>query len=518
MKLTAKTVSILAVASLALSACGSGDNNGGTASEASDHAPDEVVTAARYAVDTFDPHKSTLGPSASQLFDGIYDTLVRRTDGKVVGSLASDWEVTPNSVTFTLKDGLTCGDGSPLTASAIAESTRRFGNPETGAQMTSLSFGPSGVKSIEADDTANTVTVTVNKPYGGLLDGMTNAYVVCPAGLKDQKKLATDPAGGESGPYHLKSSEVGHSYTMVRRDDSVVADPKELVKSFTVKVVESDTTRANMLTSGELTIAAVAGADVERLKAKYTPVIGAASLVQGLVYNHRPEFPTADQKLREAVSYVIDSAAYTKAATFGTGKAYDTLFTDNTDCYFPDNASYATGYDEDKAKQMLADAGYGPGGKTLKLRLLALLSAGSGPNYLVDQLQKLGVETSLRQGTQDQIVGILFGEGDWDLMVFPYDQSGTNPFGLVNGVSNVFGGGLNVGDIQNPTFDELAPKAAEASGDASCEIWEKAEQALLSAVDVKPLMQTRSNWFPSKGDSFEAGFLEIDTRSVRAPK
>ncbi|SKB08443.1 ABC transporter substrate-binding protein [Aeromicrobium choanae] len=518
MKILTKAVSASVIATLALSGCGGGGGGQGGPSESSDHAPDEVITAARYAVDTFDPHKSTLGPSASQLFDGIYDTLVRRSEGKIVGSLASEWEVTPNSVTFTLKDDLTCGDGTPLTASAIAESTKRFADPETGAQMTSMSFGPSGVKEIVGDDEANTVTVTVKDPYGGLLDGMTNAYVVCPGGLKDPKKLATDPAAGESGSYTLESSEVGHSYTMVRRDDTVVTDPKTLVKEFTVKVVESDTTRANMLTSGELNVAAIAGADVKRLSAEYEPIIGAASLVQGLVFNHREGFPTADQKLREAISYIIDSESYTKAATFGTGKAYDTLFTDNTDCYFPENEQYSTGYDEAKAKELLAEAGYGPDGKELELRALGLLSAGSGPKYIVDQLQKLGVKTSLRQGSQDQIVGILFGEGDWDIMVFPYDQSGTNPFGIVNGVSNVFGGSLNVGDIENAEFDALVPQAAQQSGDEACATWEKAEQALLKATDIKPLMQTRSNWFTPDRLSFEAGFLEIDTRSVRAPK
>ena len=48
-----------------------------------------------------------------------YDTLINiNPDGKIVPQLAEDWQATPNSVTYTLKDGITCSDGTPLTAKA----------------------------------------------------------------------------------------------------------------------------------------------------------------------------------------------------------------------------------------------------------------------------------------------------------------------------------------------------------------------------------------------------------------
>ncbi|MEU9497090.1 hypothetical protein [Streptomyces sp. NPDC048196] len=61
-----------------------------------------------------------------------YDTLVHvAPNGRVVSGLAKKWNVKPSSVTFTLRRGVTCGDGSPVTASTIAANVAHLTDPAT---------------------------------------------------------------------------------------------------------------------------------------------------------------------------------------------------------------------------------------------------------------------------------------------------------------------------------------------------------------------------------------------------
>ena len=68
---------------------------------------------------------STLNASAF-----AYDTLLyQAVDGEVTSGLAESWEETATSVTYTLTEGITCGDGTPLTASTVADNFRFVADP-----------------------------------------------------------------------------------------------------------------------------------------------------------------------------------------------------------------------------------------------------------------------------------------------------------------------------------------------------------------------------------------------------
>jgi ABC-type transport system substrate-binding protein len=74
-----------------------------------------------YAVDqdpgALDPHMTVLSVTR-EMAKFAYDTLVYTDeDGETVPGLAEAWEVEGNALTYTLREGVTCADGSPLTAS-----------------------------------------------------------------------------------------------------------------------------------------------------------------------------------------------------------------------------------------------------------------------------------------------------------------------------------------------------------------------------------------------------------------
>lgn len=494
-----------------LAACGSDDEkNSGSSGET----PESVSLVLRNDVDSFDPFKSAAESGAKQMFDAIYDTLVRvDTTGEIEvnGSLAKSWDVQPDQATFTLHDGLTCADGTDLEPSGVAQSLQHLADPETGALYASRVFGPDGAKDITADDDAGTVTIQLNSPYTYLLEGLSQAYIVCPPALEDVEALATKPA--ETGPYEVTQLKRGEGYTLQRRDTPVV-DAAELPGAIEMRVINDDTTRANLVDTGEVDIASVLGRDATRLEQKTEPIDGQAFLSDAMLFNQAEGRVTTDKAVREALSLAVDNAAYAKAATFDLGSPIDTMYTPNMACYSEDNADLVTGFDLEKAKTVLSEAGYGEGGKKLTINLLGLDSQNSGPELMADSLRQLGVEVNLNKGTLEQALGVLFGTGDWDVLVYPYPVPTPVPSTLVNQISGKLGATLNVGSVANETYDRLVAEAAATQGGEQCQLWADAEAALLENVDVKPLVWSNAAWF-ANGLEFEAKYFYINTRTIR---
>lgn len=507
----------VALAGSVLAACGDGggaDDYGVAVGEA----PPELTMVVRNDVDTFDPMLTAAENGATQMYEAIYDTLVRRdlSTGEYTSGMADSWDVSIDRIDFQLKADLTCSDGTPLQPSDIAASIERLADPDTGSVYTGRVFGAGGVSEIVADDEADTLSVEVNDPHSDLLDGMRSAFIVCPAGLADTEALATEPQG--SGPYRLVESNRGTSYTLERWDSPAVEDLTDLPERITMRVVTADATRANLFETGQADLVSVVGRDARRLEESGgTPIRGEAAQSDALVFNQRPGFAAEDENVRRAIAHALDSEAYTNAASFGVGEPIDTAYTPNLDCYDADNGALKPQFDMDAARAALEDAGYGPGGETLRLRLVGYDNQNSGPDYVADTLRQLGIEVEVRNGTLAQAAGIIYGESEpWDIFVFPLISAAPNPYPLVTKMSSNLGegGSYNFGRVRNDEYDDLTSRAPGATGDERCELWSAAEASLLERVDLVPLMWSIASYY-GDGLEFEAEYRTVDLRSIR---
>lgn len=131
----------------------------------------------------------------------LFDTLVRKDAGNtLVGGIASKWQAEDAAhYTFTIRGGLTCSDGTPITPSVVAASLTRFAAKETGSSGRTLALG-SGTATFTADDKTSTVKAALSVPWSDFVTGLTlpQAGIVCPAGLRDLKGLAAGKAAGRS--------------------------------------------------------------------------------------------------------------------------------------------------------------------------------------------------------------------------------------------------------------------------------------------------------------------------------
>lgn len=307
----------------------------------------------------------------AQLSDGqgtfvsgaIYQNLVYRENntGAIKPWAAESWKFSDSgkSLTFTLRKGMKFSDGKPITATdVVATMTRTKNTP--GAQQAKYA----AVTDISAPD-AHTVAVSFSAYDPSFLPTLAqSAGVVAEATNLESKSISTDPVS--SGPYTLDSgaSVPGTSYVLHRRAD--YWDAKSFpFKTLTVKVLQDPAAALNAFRAGDINaatiqapqkgvITAISGAKVGTSKAQALAVIN--------VFDPEGKVVPAlkDAKVRQAISYAIDRKGILKALFSGNGQATTQVFSPLGKVY-DKSLDDAYAFDPKKAKQLLAEAGYGDG-------------------------------------------------------------------------------------------------------------------------------------------------------------
>ncbi|GII75256.1 peptide ABC transporter substrate-binding protein [Sphaerisporangium rufum] len=507
----------LLMAAVALTGCGGGSDRGGQAQKA------EVVEGGTFTLGlssdpgSLDPQMSA-GSSLFTVTQFAYDPLVGvdGDSGEILPALADSWQVDGTTVTLTLGDGITCADGTPLTAAGIADNINFVADPKNKSPFLGT-FLPPGAKA-EGDDATRVVTITLARPAPFVLNGLSGLPMVCPKGLADRSALKTATDG--TGPYKLVEAAPGDHYTYARRDgytwgpNGATTATKGLPATVVVKVVENETTAANLLLSGGLNAAAISGPDAERLAKTGLYAATTPALVGEQWYNQRAGRATADAKVRKALTQALDLGQLRKVFTSGRGTPATTLAANEPVACHGDSASGALpATDPQAAGALLDEAGWtkgadgrrAKGGKPLKLTLLYQNNVGSGGDaaaeLAVQQWKAIGVEATARSQNETTLINNLFGAGDWDVSWVSVNVS--TPDQLVPFLSGPAApDGNNFAAISNPGYEAAVKKAMATQGAAGCRDWLAAESKLIAGADIVPFAANQVRMF-GKGAEFQ---------------
>lgn len=222
---------LLLLATLVLTACMSGDDDGDAAGAdtgktttvptAGDPSDDAVIRVAFFA------DMTTVDPDVFYDIEGdavmlsLYDGLLRyKADStELEGALAESWEESSDGLTFTfeLRPEAKFSDGTPVTSQAVQQSFER---------RTAVNQGPAymlaDVARYETPD-ENTFVIVLKQKVAGFLDLMASLWgpkVINPKVLdenaadKAQEFLKTKAAG--TGPFTLETFRQGTGYTLAR--------------------------------------------------------------------------------------------------------------------------------------------------------------------------------------------------------------------------------------------------------------------------------------------------------------
>ncbi|MRJ78322.1 ABC transporter substrate-binding protein [Aeromicrobium sp. SMF47] len=497
MKLIPTTVGLCLTASV-LAACGGGGSGGGK-----DDA--EIVDGGTFTMalnadpGNLDPHSSVSSAlfSISQLsYDHLFNT--NFDDGTIESGLASEWDVKGKTVTATLAEGVTCSDGSELKASDVVANFDYIADPKNESPLLGA-FLPAGATS-RADDAARTVTITLAAPAPFVLQGLSNIAIVCADGLKDRTALAKTSAG--TGPYELTKAEPGNQYTYSIRDgytwgpDGATTATKGMPDTIVMKIVENESTAANLLLSDGLNGAIVSGTDRKRLDAANLTTYDTATLTGEQWYNQTKGRPTVDPKVRLALTQALDLAELQKVLTGGSGKPATTFAAlDPVACPGDSVSGALPKQDVDAAKAVLSAA------DLPDLTFVYNPASGSGVSaaaeLAVEQWKAAGVTVKAKSQNVTAIQETVFGTGNWDIAWLPVNVNSPDqlvPF--LSGPSTP--DGTNFANITNDDYEAGVQKASAMNGQEGCETWLEAESALVEAADVIPFANSIGKAYRAK--------------------
>jgi peptide/nickel transport system substrate-binding protein len=458
-KKAAAAAAIAVTTALVATSCAGGGSEGGGSGDGGG----SLTLGAIIAPTTYDPSGAEWG-NRSPYYQAVFDTLLLATpDGTIEPWLATDWSYNDDNtvLTLTLRDDVTFTDDSKLTGQVVADNLQRF---KEGTSPDAGYFA--GVTSFEAPDD-KTVVITLAAPDPAMLNYLTrDPGLVGSAENFDNADAATNPVG--SGPYILDTAATvtGTSYTYKANPDYWNPDVQHY-DNLTINVLQDPTAALNAIKAGEANGVRLSTNDnLTEVESAGWKVNANELDFQGLLLLDRngtmaPEL--ADVRVRQALNYAFDRDAMLTALQSDHGTVTTQVFPKTSDAYDPALDDYYT-YDPDKAKELLAEAGYADG-FTLSMPSSALLGA-TTYTLIEQQLADIGIKAEYTDPGQNFIADLLAPKfpasfmaleqnPDWQLIQFMIAPTAVfNPFHTQDATVD--------GLIKEIQFGDEATQAAKA--------------------------------------------------------
>lgn len=457
----------------------------------------------------------TAGAEAQQIAEFSYDTLVHQLPGgKFVSGLATKWKVlSQTKVSFKLRAGVTCSDGTKMTASVVKKNLDYIAKKANGSPL--IIYVPVGTKTV-ANNKKRTVTVTFPSANPFPIQGLGSVHMVCSKGLANRKKLLNGADG--SGPYKLTKVSPGSSYTLTLRKSYKWgpngATSKGMPAKVVLKVITNETTAANLLLTGGVNIATITGADRSRLeKAKLFKKVVVAEPGE-IWFNENPGHPTASATVRRGIIQALQIGQFGKLFTSGDGVPMRQLTLQTfTPCAGNSVKGNVPKHNESAAQTALSSH------PSLKLLYEndAGPSSGAAMSLAQQELDSAGANASLDGTTGANLLGTIFGSGDWDVALVPLGVSAPTQLVPFFSGPTPANNGDNFAGINNSVYQNQTAAALKTDGATSCGHWLKAEKGLFTHSDLVP---TWSNTLPTfgKGVKFSLGSQGVAPTSLRVTK
>ncbi|GAA3668653.1 ABC transporter substrate-binding protein [Microbacterium marinilacus] len=335
--------------------------------------------------------------STSPFAQPAYDALIRvDEDGTLTPGLATEWGFTDDEnrvFEITLRDDVTFSDGAELDADAVIANLEHL---DTGnSNVVSLVNGGEYTK---VDD--ETVRIEWDSPHPLAPQAFTQRWVAgmmaSPDALgNDPGSLATQTAG--AGPYVLDATQTiaGSEYVYTARDDYWDAE-RQYWDEIVITVMENPDQRLNALRVGEIDYAVGDLSTADSAEADGLQVLHAPTIVYGLSLLDRDGelgSPLEDLRVRQAINHALDREGIAEALLGDYGFPTEQVVVPSEPGYLTSHEGYYE-YDQDLARELLADAGY-PDGFDLPVIASTTATAAQFAQIYAAQLAEVGITLEL---------------------------------------------------------------------------------------------------------------------------
>lgn len=355
--------------------------------------------------DTLDPHASgsfnvhdRVGAASNRLLKPDMDPKYEYGEAPLVGDLAERWEISDDQLTYTfyLRDDVFWHDIAPVNGRQfVADDV--LATFERVREMGHQSYMLENVDSIEVPDDF-TVVFNLSEPFAPLLNYLGNHF------------MWIMPREGVEGEYDVAKMVIGTGpFIMTKWEQNVtteyVANPNYFeegiprIDGFSLPVIAETGARVAAFRAGELDL--ISSIDPREKDSILSSIPGSRlysylSFSPTNLYINTAVKPFDDIRVRKAMSMAIDREAGAEAL-FRNWSYTGPVNTHLTKFALPqEELAELLPYDPERAKELLAEAGY-PDGFSTKL----IVTNGYGPvvvsgaEWLVADLAEIGIKVEL---------------------------------------------------------------------------------------------------------------------------
>ncbi|MCQ2520414.1 MAG: ABC transporter substrate-binding protein [Lachnospiraceae bacterium] len=394
---------VSAMMTVALCGCGGDKTEGGSS---------KITIGIPQDLDCLDPHTAVAAGTKEILFN-IYEGLMKTdSDGNLFPAVAESYSVSDDGLTyrFTLRDKVKFHNDQTVTADDVLYCIKRNADDGTGNALISAFLNI-----VDYYAEGKDIVIVLSEPNPDFLQSMTMAITP-----KDKTDLDTDPVG--TGPYKFVSRSPQEN-VILKRFDAYWGE-KANIEDVTLKICSNADSIVIDLKAGAVdTFCRIRTSQVMQLQGSDFAILeGTMNLVQAMYLNNAVK-PFDDVRVRQALSYAVDADEIIDLSFDGKGtKLGSSMFPAFGKYYIPETADVYN-QDLDKAKALLAEAGY-PNGFSFAIKVPSNYQPHiDTAQVVVEQLKKVGVTATIELIEWDSWLSDVYSGRDFEATMVGVDAS-----------------------------------------------------------------------------------------------
>lgn len=342
--------------------------------------------------------------------------------GGFVPNLLESWKIdtTNKTITFHLRKEVKFSDGTPFDAESLKA------NLDLNLKSGRILDGEF-IKSIDIID-SNTLRLNLSElTSASMLNYAFNVQVISVPALEKNGKEWARRNGIGTGPFKFADFR-SDTYIKYVRNDNYWRKGFPLLDGISLEFVPDAVTAFMKMEAHEMDI----WMDVPNIKMaldlqqKGFKITWGPGMLYALLPNsnkpRRPDSPLVNKKVREAIEYAIDRPAVAKAVGFGQHEPLTQIVPSFSPAYIP--GFNPRPYNPEKAKQLLAEAGYPKG---MELKLICQVASKDAATAIQAYLGEVGIRISIDVADEARYATAMFSPQGWDDLALA--ASGIHPSG-----------------------------------------------------------------------------------------
>ncbi|NNF98649.1 MAG: ABC transporter substrate-binding protein [Desulfobacteraceae bacterium] len=366
-----------------------------------------------------DPTANTAAAIDRVVYANIYEGLIKvSSSGEYVPGLATSWEISPDGKTYTfdLRKGVTFHNQEPFNAQVAKWNLERAAGEGT------INPHPEYFRVIDRIEVPNDFKLVMTlKDVDALFIAHLAEGDAVMLPQKGHEEAKSTPIG--TGPFKFSKWVRGDRVEMVRNEGYWNPELPYLDK-VTFKFIGDASAQIAAIKAGDIDVIGYIAAPESAMslaKDDRFKVYAGTTTAEVIMSTNNKVKPFDNKLVRQAMAYAIDRQAVIDLVMFGFGTPIGSHWSPSTPFYEDLTRQFA--YNPEKAKALLAQAGYPDGFKaTIKLPAIYSYSRRAG-EVIADMFGKVGIELSIEIVEWGQWIERIFKKKEFELTMIGHVEA-----------------------------------------------------------------------------------------------